>query len=83
MSDCLTPDGRVFFADDAYRTAHELVKGPTSATIRRRLLDETAYRAVKVPHTVGELDARLAELGWDIKVSATSGPFYRGAGGRA
>jgi len=55
VSDCLTPDGRVFFADDAYRTADELVEGPTSSTIGRRLLDGTAYRAVKVPHTVGEL----------------------------
>jgi SAM-dependent methyltransferase len=83
VSDCLTPGGRVFFADDAYRTPDELVEGPASSTIRRRLRDGTAYRAVKVPHSVGELEARLAELGWDIKVSATSGPFYWGAGGRA
>src|SRR3954463_16662874 len=83
VNDCLAPRGRVFFADDPYRTPDELVEGPASSTIRRRLLDGTTYRAVKVPHTVGELDARLAELGWDIQVSATSGPFYWGAGGRA
>src|SRR4051794_11330988 len=27
-------------------------------------------------------EARLAELGWDVEVSATSGPFYWGAGGK-
>src|SRR3954447_6187832 len=83
VSDCLTPGGRVFFADDAYRTPDELVEGPASSTIRRRLRDGTTYRAVKVPHTVGEPEARLPELEWDIQVSATSGPFYWGAGGRA
>jgi trans-aconitate methyltransferase len=28
VADCLKPDGRVFFADDAYRTQDELVEGP-------------------------------------------------------
>jgi hypothetical protein len=37
----LTPDGRVFFADDAYRTPDELVEGPASSIICRRLLDGT------------------------------------------
>ena len=50
VDDCLAPGGRVFFADDAYRTADELVDGETSSTIRRRLNDGTAFHAVKVPH---------------------------------
>lgn len=50
VDDCLALDGRVFFADDAYRTPDELVEGAASSTIRRRLSDGTAYRAVKVPH---------------------------------
>ncbi len=83
VSDCLVPDGRVCFADDAYRTPDELVEGPASSTIRRRLPDGTTHRAVKVPHAAGELEARLAQLGWSITVSATSGPFYWGAGRRA
>ncbi len=80
---CLVPGGRVFFIDDAYRTPDELVEGAASSTIRRQLRDGTAYRAVKVPHTTRELEARLARLGWDIKVSSTAGPVFWGAGGRA
>lgn len=83
VADCLQPDGRVFFADDAYRTQDELVAGPLSSTIRRQLPDGTAYRLVKVPHQPGDLETRLGELGWDIKITATAGPFYWGAGSRA
>jgi len=49
VGDCLEADGRVFFADDAYRTPDELIDGPSSSTIRRRLDDGTSYRIVKVP----------------------------------
>ena len=82
VADCLKPDGRVFFADDAYRTNNELVAGPSSPVIRRQIPDGTAYRLVKVPHQPPDLEARLGELGWDIKVAATAGPFYWGAGRR-
>jgi demethylmenaquinone methyltransferase/2-methoxy-6-polyprenyl-1,4-benzoquinol methylase len=82
VADCLKPDGRVFFADDAYRTPRELVEGPSSSTIRRQIPDGTAYRLVKVPHQPDDLERRLDELGWDIKVAATAGPFYWGAGSR-
>ena len=83
VADCLTEDGRVFFADDAYRTPEELVEGPSSSTIRRRLDDGTPYRIVKVHHRPPDLEQRLRRLGWDITVTATSGPFYWGAGSRA
>lgn len=83
IAECLKEDGRVFFADDAYRTPDELVEGPASSTIRRRLDDGTSYRLVKVPHTPPDLEQRLRQLGWNIKVTATSGPFYWGAGSRA
>lgn len=83
VDDCLQPGGRVLFVDDAHRTPDELVEGPDSSTIRRRLADGTPYRLVKVAHTPDELQSRLTELGWDVTVSATSGPFFRGAGGRA
>jgi hypothetical protein len=49
VADCLKPLGRVFFADDAYRTSDELVEGPSSPVIRRQLNDGTPYRLVKVP----------------------------------
>ena len=50
VADSLKDDGRVFFADDAYRTTDELIEGPSSSTIRRRLDDGTSYRLVKVPY---------------------------------
>jgi SAM-dependent methyltransferase len=83
VADCLAPDGRVFFADDGLRTPAELVEGESSATIRRRLNDGSAHRAVKVPHAPEELERRLARLGWRIAVSPTAGPFFWGAGARA
>jgi demethylmenaquinone methyltransferase/2-methoxy-6-polyprenyl-1,4-benzoquinol methylase len=82
VAGCLKPGGRVFFADDAYRTPAELVEGVSSATIRRQLPGGAAYRLVKVLHQPDELERRLRQLGWDIKVTATAGPFYWGAGRR-
>jgi hypothetical protein len=82
VDECLAPDGRVFFADDGYRTPDELIEGESSSTILRRLTDGTPHRAVKVPHEPADLERRLARLGWRIAVTQTSGPFYWGAGGR-
>lgn len=81
VAECLEPGGRVFFVDDAHRTPEELVEGKESSVIERRLNGGTAHRAVKVPHTAAGLEERLADLGWDVRVSA-SGPFYWGSGGR-
>ena len=79
----LAPDGRVFFADDGYRTPDELIEGPGSSTIQRRIPDGTAYRIVKVPHEPADLERQLRSLGWDITVTPTAGPFFWGAGNRA
>lgn len=79
----LAPGGRVFFADDNFRTKEELIEGAASATIERKLLDGTAFRAVKVPWDAAELESELRALGWDIEVRQTAGPFYWGAGRRA
>jgi trans-aconitate methyltransferase len=78
----LAPPGRVFFVDDYHRTPEELIEGPASSTIQRRTPDGTAYRLVKVPHEPAELERQLRELGWDITVTPTAGPFYWGAGTR-
>jgi SAM-dependent methyltransferase len=83
VADCLGPGGRVFFADDAYRTPDELIEGSASSTIRRRLDDGSSYRLVKVPHEPAELERQLRRLGWDITVTSTAGPFYWGAGSRS
>src|SRR5919205_2897577 len=78
VADCLRPVGRVFFIDDAYRTPDELIEGESSSTIRRRLNDGTPYRAVKVAHRPADLEDRLRRLGWQVTVTATSGPCYWG-----
>lgn len=80
VADCLKPAGRVFFLDDGYRTADELIEGESSSTILRRLNDGAAHRAVKVPHRPADLEERLARMGWRIKVTPTLGPFFWGAG---
>jgi SAM-dependent methyltransferase len=83
VADSLKDNGRVFFADDAYRTPDELIEGPSSSTIRRRLEDGTSYRLVKVPYQSAALEEQLRKIGWNIKVSATSWPLYWGAGTRS
>jgi SAM-dependent methyltransferase len=83
IASALAPRGRVFFADDGYRTPDELIEGPASSTIARRTPDGTAYRIVKVPHDPADLERQLRSLGWDIAVTPTAGPFFWGAGTRA
>jgi SAM-dependent methyltransferase len=80
VGECLRPDGRVFFADDAHITPAERIAGEAGSSVRRRLRDGSEHRIVKVPHTPEQLEARLATLGWSIRVKATSGPFYWGEG---
>lgn len=79
---CLKPRGRVAFADDGFRTPAELVEGETSPVIQRQLKDGTRFRAIKVPHTPEELERRLAQLGWDFRVSYVGGPFFWASGAR-
>jgi demethylmenaquinone methyltransferase/2-methoxy-6-polyprenyl-1,4-benzoquinol methylase len=79
---CLAPRGRVFFIDDAYRTADELIEGERSSTIQRRVKGGPSYRIVKVPHRPAQLESRLRRLGWRIEVNHASEHFYWGAGGR-
>ena len=83
VADCLKPAGRVFFADDAYRTPDELVEGPSSSTIRRETPDGSGYRLVKVPHQPADLGNQLRQLGWDIRVTSAAGPVCWGTGSRS
>lgn len=83
VQQALRPGGRVMFIDDAHREDHELIEGPESSTVLRRLVDGTAYRAIKVPHTPEALERRLAGLGWQVEVRSISGLFYWGAGAPA
>lgn len=83
VDECLAPGGRVFFFDDALRTPEELVEGESSSTIQRRASNGTAYRAVKVPYRLPDLEEQLARLRWRFTITQTSGPFYWGAGRRS
>jgi 2-polyprenyl-3-methyl-5-hydroxy-6-metoxy-1,4-benzoquinol methylase len=80
VADSLAPAGRVFFVDDNARTREELIEGELSTTIHRRLTDGSGFRLVKVPYQPADLEERLGRLGWRIRVTPTSGPFYWGAG---
>jgi SAM-dependent methyltransferase len=80
VGECLKPDGRVFFVDDAHITDDERIAGEPGSRVKRLLKDGSAHRIFKVAHTPEQLEQRLAGLGWQIRVSATSGPFYWGEG---
>lgn len=83
VAECLKPGGRVFLADDGYRTPDELVEGSSSTTISRTVRGGSAYRLIKVPYDPADLEDQLRQLGWDIVVTPTAGPFYWGSGTRA
>ncbi|MGF1597570.1 MAG: class I SAM-dependent methyltransferase [Acidimicrobiales bacterium] len=80
VADALETDGTVFFFDDNHRPDAELVEGVDSEIVERRLNDGRRFRVVKVPHQPAELELRLRRSGWDITVTATTGPFYWGRG---
>lgn len=83
VAESVKPDGRVFFVDDGYRTTAELIEGEESSTIQRRLNDGTTYRIVKVAYRPENLQQQLEQLGWQITVHPTSGPFFWGTGRRS
>lgn len=82
VAEALEPGGRVFFFDDNHRSETELIEGADSAVVQRRLNDGTPFRVIKIPYQPAELEQRLRDMQWDIGVTATSGPFYWGKGGR-
>ena len=82
VGNALKSDGRVFFIDeleDAWRKEEHLredfVHDPSVPIVRRPLLDGRSFNVVKVFWDPDELEQRLADLGWAIKVHAV-GPFY-------
>jgi hypothetical protein len=63
------------FVDDAYRTPDELAYCDDSELVRRRLTDGRGFTIVKAAHSPQGLERRVARLGWEVSVTATSGPF--------
>jgi demethylmenaquinone methyltransferase/2-methoxy-6-polyprenyl-1,4-benzoquinol methylase len=85
----LAPQGRVFVVDevkDAWRDEdllrEEFVDGPSVPIVRRPLRDGRTFRVIKVFWDPAELESRLRDLGWEIKIH-TTGPFFWGSGQRA
>lgn len=83
VASALTPGGRVMFIDDGHRTTAELILGPDSSTIERRLRDGRRFRAVKVALEPASLEHSLRELGWEIEIQSLAGPFFLGLCRRA
>ena len=82
VAEALLPGGTVFFFDDNHRTEAELVEGVNSPVVQRRLNNGASFRLIKIPYEPAELERRLRNLQWDIRITGTSGPFYWGTGGR-
>jgi SAM-dependent methyltransferase len=82
VAEALAPGGRVFFFDDNHRTEAELIEGVSSPVVVRQLNDGTPFRVIKIPYEPADLEQRLRDLRWDVKVTGTSGPFYWGTGVR-
>jgi demethylmenaquinone methyltransferase/2-methoxy-6-polyprenyl-1,4-benzoquinol methylase len=78
----VAPDGRVFFLDslrsDLASAVDHRLPAPDEQVMLRRLADGREYRIVKSFHEPRALRRRLAGLGWDATVGATSEFFLYG-----
>ena len=83
----LAPGGRVFFIDSLYTETstaldHRL-EGETATTLSRKLNDGREFNIVKVFYRPETLVAKLAGLGWQMKITATRNYFLYGFGAPA
>jgi demethylmenaquinone methyltransferase/2-methoxy-6-polyprenyl-1,4-benzoquinol methylase len=82
VRECLSPDGRVAFVDEDDRgTALEEVRLVDDVpTARRTLSDGRQFDIVKVYWDPADLQARLAELGFDMRIRRVGETFMYGVG---
>lgn len=80
----LAPGGRVFVFDESQRglSPEERVGGGDPDVAVRTLEDGRRFRIVKILWDVGELEARLATIGWHAELTLED-PFYWGTVERA
>ncbi len=80
----LTDRGRVFAIDElpAVDAFEHRTRGPTSA-VGRRLRSGQSFRAVKVLYEPAELERRLLELGWRLRVTTVDWRVFYATGQRA
>lgn len=84
VADCLSPSGRVFCIDEAPSAAvnERFIPGAVAPAVRRRLTGGACHRAVKVFYEPQELEQRLADLGWRVKVTTFGARFFAAWGPR-
>ena len=86
LARCLTPGGRVFFADSRYHpdsTAADHLSGdPRLTRSQRRLRDGREFEIVKIFYKPDDLAAQLAALGWNATVRGTANFFLYGTASR-
>ena len=81
VRESLRPGGRVFFVDSLRQqdaTARDQAPLDDSSITRRRLNDGREFDIVKVFYEPGDLERRLAALGWRGHVSASGRHFVHG-----
>jgi SAM-dependent methyltransferase len=85
LDDCLDRTGRVFFIDElpAVRAHEQAIPGAVAPTVARPLTSGACYRTVKVFYEPGELEERLAALGWTVSVHLVGWRFFYAMGHRA
>jgi demethylmenaquinone methyltransferase/2-methoxy-6-polyprenyl-1,4-benzoquinol methylase len=72
--------GRVFVIDEGRHSEwEEQYVDEAAGVVRRRLLDGSEHRAIKILWDPPELERKLREIGWDMTVRST-GLFYWGFG---
>ncbi|MHB8573391.1 MAG: class I SAM-dependent methyltransferase [Candidatus Dormibacteria bacterium] len=82
----LAPGGRVFFIDELVWDGvegYERSLGDERGTAVRQLEDGRTFRLIKIYHTPGELEDRLAGLGWNARVTAHGKRIFHGEASRA
>ena len=81
VRDALRPGGRVFFIDSLSPEKPAVnERPPGDPTTVRQLNDGREFRIFKTFHRPEELEARLGELGWSIRVRSTGDHFLHGSG---
>jgi demethylmenaquinone methyltransferase/2-methoxy-6-polyprenyl-1,4-benzoquinol methylase len=87
VAQALKPQGGVFFIDSRFEqtstASDHILKNPQDTVIKRRLNDGREFNIVKVFYQSKELEAKLRDAGWKIKVEQTPQYFLYGHGCKA
>jgi SAM-dependent methyltransferase len=86
VDDCLAPDGRIFLIDNLRSEAvHRIdpeIPGDHDHSVIRRTADGRQFRVWKVLFTPEEIEAKAADLGFELQARSTGSFFLYASGGR-